>query len=973
MRLAKILGNSGRFGLTWCALAAALVLGAIAAFAGDAPRASEPDATIVPPARTAALAPIHERFAADTDETPDFQRHVSPLLGRMGCNGRACHGSFQGQGGFRLSLFGYDHKADLASLFEKDTDRVNRNKPEESLILRKPTLQEDHEGGERFKADSWAYRVLRKWIASGANGPADNAPRFEKLVVEPSEINFAKNGKTVALRAIAHWSDGAQEDVTPLCRFRTNDESVATVDEDGRVTSVSPGNTHVVAFYDNGVTPVQILRPVSELAGANYPGVPTPTKIDELVVAKLRKLGIVPSELSTDAEFLRRVTLDITGTLPTPAEVEAFLADRSAGKRQKKIDELLESPGYAMWWTTKLCDITGNNPRRSAEQQLAEQQSRQWYDWIHRRVKENVPYDKIVEGIALAVSRAPGQSYEDYCKEMSSYFRPEKPADFSQRETMPYFWSRIREGAQAKEKAMSFSYAFLGVRLQCAECHKHPFDQWTKEDFDQFTAFFEPVVYGNTPQTRPQYQQMMSAIVGDLKGGMAQRKLTDAVKNGQTIPWREVFVANSGRPNNPARGKNAKNNKNRRNMPARRVVTPKILGEDETVDVTRGEDPRAALMGWMRERDNPYFARSFVNRVWAAYFNVGIIEPPDDLNLANPPSNEPLLDYLTHGFIDSGYDMKWLHREIANSRTYQLSWKVNETNRLDERNFSHAVLRRLPAEVAYDAVTLATASDAELVAFREDVSRRAIGPSSSGPRRGPSNFALQAFGRPERLTNCDCERTSEPSLLQALFLRNDQDVLRMIDRPEGWIKQVSAELGQDSRPERRDVADANGKGDKQSNSAQEREDEIRRLRRQIAMLDVRAERLKKNGEDEQAQRVRRRIERLTREARELAGGSRVKAVAAKEEESKRKKTGDEKASSENGAKAGTRKDAAKQPAAEPDVGAMIRAAYLRTLSRPPTAEEEQRIRRHLGANGKVTGLRDAIWALVNSKEFIVNH
>lgn len=971
MPVANTYGLGGRYAWKTFAFFAVLAAGGLAGFAGEAPRATEPEHSSPPPASVAPLAPIPARFAADSDETPDFQRHVSPLLGRLGCNGRACHGSFQGQGGFRLSLFGYDHKADLASLFEKDAERVNRDQPEASLILRKPTLQEDHEGGERFKADSWAYRVLRRWIATGANGPAENAPRFEKLVVEPSEINFAKNGETVVLRAIAHWSDGTQEDVTPLCRFRTNDESVATVDEDGRVASASPGNTHVVAFYDNGVTPVQVLRPVSELAGENYPGVATPTKIDELVVAKLRKLGIVPSELSSDAEFLRRVTLDISGTLPTPAEVEAFLADTSTGKRQKKIDELLESPGYAMWWTTKLCDITGNNPRRAAEQQLGEQQSRQWYDWIHRRVKENAPYDQIVEGIALAVSRAPGQSYEDYCKEMSSYFRPENPADFSRRETMPYFWSRAREGAQAKEKAMSFSYAFLGVRLQCAECHKHPFDQWTKEDFDQFTAFFEPVAYANTPQTRPQYQQMMSAIVGDLKGGMAQRKLTDAVKNGQTIPWREVFVANSGRPNDPPRGKNAKNNKNRKNAPARRVVTPKILGEDEAVDVARGDDPRAALMAWMRERDNPYFARSFVNRVWAAYFNVGIIERPDDLNLANPPSNEPLLDYLTGGFIDSGYDMKWLHREIANSRTYQLSWSVNETNRLDERNFSRAVLRRLPAEVAYDAVTQATSADASLSSYVGDVSQRAIGPVSLGPRRGSSNFALQAFGRPERLTNCDCERTSEPSLLQALFLRNDQDVLRMIDRPEGWIKQVSAELGQDGRvPERRDVADASLDGDKKRGASQDRDDEVRRLRRQIAMLEVRAERLKKNGEDEQHERVRRRIERLKREARELAGGSRLKAVAADERDSNRKKDGAERTADDRDS---PRKDLPKQPVAEPDVGALIRSAYFRTLSRPPTAEEEQRVRRHLGANGKVTGLRDVIWALVNSKEFIVNH
>jgi hypothetical protein len=929
-----------------------LVIG-VSVFAGDAPRATEPeDVASAAEAVSMPLAAISQRYVRETDEVPDFQRHVSPLFGRLGCNGRACHGSFQGQGGFKLSLFGYDHAADMASLVEKDTGRIDVAKPGESLILRKPTLQTDHEGGERFKADSWEYRTIARWIAGGAKGARENSSRLERLAIEPAEISFTKQDEMIALKAVAHWSDGTQEDVTPLCRFKTNDESVATVNDDGRVTSKSPGNTHIVAFYDNGVTPVQVIRPVSDLTGANYPSVPTPTKIDELVVAKLQKLGIVPSEVATDAEFLRRVTLDMTGTLPTPTEIEAFLADKSAGKRQKKIEELLASPGYAMWWTTKLCDWTGNNPRRAADQQVSQQQAQQWYDWIHRRVAENMPYDKIVEGIALAVGRMPGQSYEDYCQEMSSYFH-EKPADFSKRETMPYFWSRAREGAQAKEKAMSFSYAFLGVRLQCAECHKHPFDQWTKDDFDQFTAFFEPVVYANTPQSRKQFQDMTSAIVGDAKGGMAQRKLSDAVKGGATIPWREVFVAGGGRPNNPARGKNAKN-KNRRNMASRRVVTPRILGEDETTDVARGEDPRAALMEWMRERDNPYFARSFVNRVWAAYFNVGIIEPPDDLNLANPPSNEPLLDYLTSGFVDRGYDMKWLHREIANSRTYQLSWKVNGTNRLDERNFSRAVLRRLPAEVAYDAITLATASDIELVAFRDDISRRAIGPASLGPRRGTSNFALQAFGRPERVTSCDCERSVEPSLLQSLFLRNDQDVLRMIDRPEGWLKQVTAGLGEEKRSQpARDVADRKSDGEGQK--------DIRQLRRQIAMIEGRAKRLDANGETEQAQRARRRVERLKRQLREAVAESRENsAPKAKELEKKREDSVAKKA-------------ADTQRTAEPDIQSLIRSAYLRTLSRPPTEEEEQRIRRHLGATGKVEGMRDLIWALVNSKEFIVNH
>jgi hypothetical protein len=276
--------------------------------------------------------------------------------------------------------------------------------------------------------------------------------------------------------------------------------------------------------------------------------------------------------------------------------------------------------------------------------------------------------------------------------------------------------------------------------------------------------------------------------------------------------------------------------------------------------------------------------------------------------------------------------------------------------------------------VAYDAVTQATASDTELVAFRDDMSRRAIGPSSLGPRRGPSNFALQAFGRPERLTNCDCERTSEPSLLQSLFLRNDQDVLRMIDRPEGWIKQVSAELGLEDRTrDRREVADSKPDGDRKERAAKGREVDLREVRRQIAMLEVRAARLAKNGEAEQAERVRQRAARLKREARAALDEARMKPAAADKADRKdRPEKSANKANDEKQTKRETDADA-KPSSGEADVGAIIRSAYLRTLSRPPTADEEKRIRQHLGTTGKAPGLRDVIWALVNSKEFIINH
>ena len=282
------------------------------------------------------------------------------------------------------------------------------------------------------------------------------------------------------------------------------------VNDDGQITAHAPGDTHIVAFYDNGITPVPVMLPVSEQSGPRYPAVAAPTPIDKLIVDKLRKLGIVPSPVCTDAEFLRRVSLDLTGTLPTPREIEAFLADRTQGKRAKKIDELMQTPAYAAWWTTKLCDLTGDNIQQQGTQIFQKQQTRQWYEWIYRRIAENRPYDEIVAGLLLATGRdKPDESYTDYCLEMGSYMKEEHASDFAARKTMPYFFSR-RNVLKPEEKALSVTYAFLGVRLECAQCHKHPFDQWTQQDFKQFQAFFQLVDYGVKPASGPEAKETTS-------------------------------------------------------------------------------------------------------------------------------------------------------------------------------------------------------------------------------------------------------------------------------------------------------------------------------------------------------------------------------------------------------------------------------------------------------------------------------
>src|SRR5581483_9668234 len=625
--------------------------------------------------------------------------------------------------------------------------------PEESKFLQKPTRKLRHKGGHLVKEGTWQYHLMLRWIKAGAPSVKADDADFASLEVQPREIVFAKAGQTRQLKVVAHWSDGAQEDVTCLCRFRSNDESIAVVDDLGVITSVGKGGTDVVAFYDNGVVPVQVLLPVSDLVGQRYPNVPTPTKIDELVVARLRKLGIVPSGLASDVEFLRRVSLDMTGTLPKPAEVVAFLEDKAPDKRVKKIDELLTRPTYAAYWALRLSDWTGNaeaTGTRGGERMLNGEKSKLWYQWLNRRIADNVPYDKLVEGITLAVSKRPGQSYEDYCKEMSSYYRKDKPADFGAHPNMPFFWMRKTLG-KPESKALAFAHAFLGVSLQCAECHKHPYDQWTKQDFEQFAAFFNGV--SSREANRAEAKEMKAAVglTGDPDSGAYGRQFLKLAEDGKLLPYKELFV--------PAALK--KGTKPRPYGKGGRVITPRLLGGEEVLAATF-PDPRLPLMDWMRHEDNPYFARSFVNRVWACYFNVGLIDPPDDLNLANPPTNPALLDYLATAFIKSGYDMKWLHRTIANSRTYQLSWRPNDTNKHDEKNYSHAIVRRLPAEVVYDALTHATASDTTLSFLHEDpVKTRAIGYTcglSSGKKA--EGYALNLFGRPPRTINCDCERSN---------------------------------------------------------------------------------------------------------------------------------------------------------------------------------------------------------------------
>ncbi len=357
---------------------------------------------------------VSTRFATGSEETPSFQRHVSPLFGRLGCNGRSCHGSFQGQGGFQLSLFGYDFTADHQALMADGSGRIDLEDAEESLVLTKPVDADGHGGGKRFELKSWEYNLLRNWIAGGAEG-VEAPEKLAELRVIPSALDFSSRaehkGSAIAepqqqLQVLARWADGTEEDVTALARFQSKDPALAEVNERGLVTAGDSGDTHIIVSYDNAVVPVAVYRPFGAPIARNRVTETPASQIDRLVQAKLDRLGLERSPLADDLTFLRRVSLDICGTLPTPEEIKRFALDNRADKRERKIAELLESPAYSAYWTTFLCDITGNNSQELRDVSLNSELAPQlWYDWIYDRVRRNAPYDEIVRGMVLGRSR----------------------------------------------------------------------------------------------------------------------------------------------------------------------------------------------------------------------------------------------------------------------------------------------------------------------------------------------------------------------------------------------------------------------------------------------------------------------------------------------------------------------------------------------------------------------------------------
>lgn len=617
----------------------------------------------------------------------NFPNQIVPVFTKYGCNGGGCHGKSGGQNGFRLSLLGFEPQEDFEYLvLEGRGRRLFPSAPDRSLLLLKAIAKLPHGGGHRITEDSPAYRLMRRWIEQGMPYGNDDDPVVTHIEVLPKERLMGRDGSQ-QLTAVAHYTDGTTQDITRMTQFDSNDPEMAEVSATGLVTtSQLTGSVAVMARYQGHVGVFRATVPLG-IEVKDLP--PVVNFVDEKVFDKLKALGLPASKLADDATFLRRATIDIAGRLPTPAESEQFLADNSPNKRATVVDALLDSTDYADYFANKWNAILRNKRTRN-EDRFA---TFSFHGWIRQSLHENKPYDEFVREI-LAASGMPGKN-------------------------PPVAWYREvkDQSAQVEDTAQ----LFLGLRIQCARCHHHPFEKWSQQDYYGFSAFF--------------------AQVGRKNSNIA---------NQQRIYHRRGV----------AQAKNPKTNVS---------VKPTGLGS-ETLEIAPGDDPRHHLVDWMSDPNNEFFAKALVNRYWKHFFGRGLVDPEDDMRVTNPATNPALLDALAQEFVDSNFDMKQLIRTIANSSTYQLSAEPNAWNRDDKQNFSRYYPKRLNAEVLLDSIDQVTGTQTSFGSI--PVGTRAM----QLPDNGFSSYFLTVFGRPESSSACECERSSEANLAQSLHLLNSSEI-----------------------------------------------------------------------------------------------------------------------------------------------------------------------------------------------------
>ncbi len=703
----------------------------------------------------------------------DFERHIMGLVSKAGCNAGSCHGSFQGKNGFRLSLFGYEPSMDFAGLTRDNLGRrVNVVKPDESLLLLKATGQTTHDGGMRFGKDGWVYNVFREWIRSGAKWEKGSGA-IEKLEISPPDFALLADSKSKQLTVTATFTDGTTEDITPFCDFKITDDAIASVSPFGLLTPRQPGDAGLTVLYRGSVKAIRVLVPVPARAGTSKTP-PAVNYIDTEVFAKLKMMNVVPSDLASDEMFLRRIYIDTLAQLPPPEVIRAFVADTDPKKREKMIDTLLANPLHAAIWATKLSDITGNNTQALEQPALVQvKRSQMWHDWLRKRVADNTPYDQMVRDILTATSRD-GMSPEEwleFVKKVDEQTAKGFTTDYPNKKTLDLFWRR-QAAVPTEQWGEKVAAAFLGVRLECAQCHKHPTDRWTQDEYWAFANVFSQMTFNVNQFSNPDVKKLADAENTARKDAAGAGKPAN-----QLIVVRELFVG-------------AAPTKLRPNPANLNTPKPKTLGGPE-IAIKPGTDPRVALADWVTAANNPFFAKAFVNRAWAHYFGIGLVNPVDDFSLANPPTNSRLLDALAADFIKSGYDIRKLEHTILMSRTYQLSYVPNETNKFDKNNYSHAYVRPLMAEQVVDVLNAAMGVEEKFTGQEEAPLGTKMVELGSSRLNGSVAYALRIFGRPPRTTACDCERATEAALPQTLFRMTDVAVMGKFTAADGRVLKLA--------------------------------------------------------------------------------------------------------------------------------------------------------------------------------------
>lgn len=667
-----------------------------------------------------------------------FRREFIGALNVAGCNQGACHGLPSGRGGFKLSLRGYDPAADYLELTgEVFGRRTNRLDPEASLILQKGLGRIAHEGGPRLLSPNPVpLQIIRNWLAEGLGNDPDTLPALLKITVVPGSHVLHAPARWQQLAVLATFADGSVRDVTRLTVFSSSDALIAKVDPKGLVELLQSGEAAILCRYLDIIQSVRLTY-IEPRKDFRWPNPPEHNYVDRHVFSKLKMLNIFPSEACTDQEFLRRAFLDLCGILPTPEEVQSFLADKSTSKRAVLVDRLLERPEYADYWSHKWLDLL-----RSNRKTIQIKGSHAYHRWMHKHFEKNTPWNEVVSELLTARG--------------STFSNP--PANYYRG---PYDGHKPSVARDPHSLAETTAQLFFGIRMQCAKCHNHPYERWTQDDYYHLAAWFSQV------KARPDF----------LHPGGARPNYPWQLREDAIV----IFPARAGEITQPRTGK---------------LMAPKIMGMKAPA-ISPGKDRRQLLAELVTAADNPFFARATVNRIWFHLHGKGIVDPPDDFRDSNPSANDALLDALAKDFVNHKFDMKHIIRTIVNSRTYQLSTHSNETNRGDDKYFSHALVtrKRLSAEVLLDAICAATGAPEKFAGY--PLGTRAVqlpdgevintGGRYAGWDRHPF---LKAFGQPPRELACECEREGDVSVARVLEMKNGsfvQEKIRAADNRLGKL------------------------------------------------------------------------------------------------------------------------------------------------------------------------------------------